>query len=171
MSWIQTYTGKQFFPLRPRVEDIEIRDIAHSLSLQCRFNGHCHMFYSVADHSVRVSRAVPERFALWGLLHDGAEAYLQDLPRPVKRAVQGYRELEEAMLRVVAERFGLTWPMPGEVLEADEVLLVTEARDLMAPPPASWELSATPLVETIEPLSPAEAEAAFLARFVELGGG
>ena len=55
MDWIQTYSGKKFYPLDPRPEDIDIRDIAHALSLNCRFNGHCRCFYSVAEHSVGVS--------------------------------------------------------------------------------------------------------------------
>ncbi|MFG0247924.1 MAG: phosphohydrolase, partial [Phycisphaeraceae bacterium JB051] len=80
MSWIQTYTGKAFYPLREDPGIIDIRDIAHALSLQCRFNGHCSDFYSVAQHSVHVSEVVPQAFALWGLLHDAAEAYMSDLP-------------------------------------------------------------------------------------------
>jgi hypothetical protein len=170
MSWIQTFTGKQFFPLKPRPSDIELRDIAHSLSLQCRFNGHCRVFYSVADHSIRVSRAVPAEHAIWGLLHDAAEAYLKDLPRPIKQNVQGYRELEEKMLYMIAQTYGLSWPMPEEVVKADDVLLATEARDLMEPPPAPWGLRSEPLAETIEPMTAREAEEAFLLRYAELTG-
>ena len=61
---IQTYTGKRFTPDDPRPEDLDIRDFAHSLSLLCRYNGHCQVFYSVADHSVRVSRQCPPEAAL-----------------------------------------------------------------------------------------------------------
>ena len=59
-GWIQTFTGKKFSPLEPRREDIDILDIAHSRSMQCRFNGHCRQFYSVAEHSVRVARILPK---------------------------------------------------------------------------------------------------------------
>jgi len=168
MSWIQTYTGKRFFPLAPEPADLDLRDVAHALSLQCRFNGHCKGFYSVAEHSVRVSRALPEQYALWGLLHDAAEAYLSDLPSPVKRQMPLYQRAEATLLRVVASRFGLAWPMPEPVAQADLRLLATEARDLMAPPPEPWQLEAEPFGEPIEPWAPAEAERAFLARYAEL---
>lgn len=169
MSWIQTYTGKQFFPLEARSADIDIADIAHALSLQCRFNGHCRCFYSVAEHSVRVSRAVPASHARWGLLHDAGEAYLSDLPRPIKLELPAFSAFEGRLLEVVAERFGLPWPMPPEVLDADNRLLVTEARDLMGPPPASWGMERiAPYVEPIEPWSPPTAEQRFLDRFGEL---
>ena len=79
-SWLQTYTGIQFWPLDPRPEEIDIQDIAHALSLLCRFNGHCQRFYSVAEHSVHVSTILAPEFGLWGLLHDAAEAYLSDIP-------------------------------------------------------------------------------------------
>ena len=168
MTWIQTYTGKQFFPGDPRRSDIDIVDIAHALSQQCRFNGHCLRFYSVAEHSVRVSLALPTDLALWGLLHDAAEAYVADLPRPVKARFPAFRDLEDRLLRRVVEKFGLPWPMPKAVHEADTILLATEARDLMAPPPAPWNLGAEPLVEVIEPWSQENAKAAFLAKFEEL---
>jgi len=171
MSWIQTYTGKQFWPLTPRVEDVDVRDIAHSLSLQCRFNGHCRMFYSVAEHSVRVSRAVSPSMAPWGLLHDAAEAYLTDLPRPVKATLTGFQDLEESVLEVIARAFGLPWPMPEAVRAADDALLATEARDLMAPPPCSWQLPAEPLAERIVPVSAERAEELFLGRHRELWAG
>lgn len=168
MSWIQTFTGKQFFPLSPSLETIDVRDIAHSLSLQCRYNGHCRVFYSVADHSLRVARIVSPDHALWGLLHDAAEAYLTDLPRPIKLAVVGYDRLEDAVLQVIARRFELGWPMPEEVRRADDVMLATEMRDLLGPPPEPWPLSAAPREESVVPLSPREAEHAFLERYREL---
>lgn len=168
MSWIQTYSARPFYPVNPRPDDVYIEDIAHSLSLQCRFNGHCHHFYSVAEHSVRVADILPVDLQLWGLLHDAAEAYVSDLPRPIKVHLPEYQRAEEVVLCAVAEKFGLSWPMPERVREADDRLLVTEARDLMGPPPQSWGLSAEPLPETIEPRTPAQAEALFLKRFEEL---
>jgi hypothetical protein len=170
MSWIQTYVGKQFWPLAPRAEDLDIRDIAHSLSLQCRFNGHCRVFYSVAEHSVRVAAQLPDELALWGLLHDAAEAYLGDLTRPLRRQVEArwFNEAEDRLLKVIAATFGLTWPMPPSVRAADDVLLVTEARDLMVEPPTSWSIEAEPLPERIEPRAPAAAEALFLERYEAL---
>jgi hypothetical protein len=169
MSWIQTYGGRQFWPLAPRSEDLDLGDIAHSLALQCRFNGHCRVFYSVAEHSVRVSRELAGELRLWGLLHDAAEAYVCDLPRPLKQTAPEFRAAEDRLLELVAVRFGLPWPLPAEVHEADERLLATEQRDLMAPPPAPWGLRAAPLAERIEPWTAEVAEARFLARFDELG--
>jgi len=169
-GWIQTHGGRQFWPLAPRADDIDIGDIAHSLSLLCRFNGHCREFYSVAEHSLRVSRLCAPEQALWGLLHDAAEAYFGDIPRPVKAQFPAVADMEERLLRAVAERFALPWPPPAAVREADERLLATEARDLMGAPPADWRLVAAPLAERIVPLAPRAAEAAFLARFHDLKG-
>ena len=165
---IQTYTGKQFSPDTPRPEDLDIRDIAHSLSLLCRYNGHCQVFYSVADHSVRVSRQCPPEAALWGLLHDLGEAYLGDMPRPIKAFFPDYATFEDRLLKVAAGVFGLGWPMPPEVRAADDLLLVTEMRDLMVPMPDVSELGLEPLPERVVPLSPLEAERAYLARYEEL---
>lgn len=170
MPWIQTFTGKQFFPLAPRPDDLDIRDIAHSLAMQCRFNGHCTQFYSVAQHSVLVSRILPVDLALWGLLHDAAEAYLSDLPRPVKMQMPSFVQAEEQLLEIIAARYGLQCPMPQPVKEADDILLATELRDLMAPVPHPWRIEARPLAERIEPVAWNRAESLFLARFAELGG-
>ncbi len=170
-SWIQTFTGKQFFPLNPRPEDLDIRDIAHALSLQCRFNGHCLHFYSVAEHSVRVCEWLPAELSLWGLLHDAAEAYLGDVVRPLKAQLTSYNKIEQQLLRVVADRFGLCWPMPDEVAVADTRLLAAEARDIMAPPPAPWDLlGLEPLPMPIDPWPAAEAERRFIERFEALWG-
>jgi hypothetical protein len=168
MSWIQTFTGRRFVPRDPRPEDFDIRDVAHSLSLLCRFNGHCRQFYSVAEHSVRVSRVCPPEAALWGLLHDLGEAYIGDLPRPIKPMFPAFEEVETRLLRTAAVAFDLPWPMPAAVRRADDVLLATEARDLMSEPPEPWGHREAPLPGRITPLGPTEAELAFLDRFEEL---
>ena len=168
MSWIQTFTGRQFRPQEPAVEDFDIRDVAHALSMLCRFNGHCRQFYSVADHSVRVCDICPPEARLWGLLHDLGEAYIGDLPRPIKPLFPEFERIEDNLLQQAARAFGLGWPMPAAVRTADDILLATEARDLMEEPPASWGLTQGPLVERIEPLDPASAEQAFLERFERL---
>lgn len=168
MDWIQTFSGRIFRPRDPRPGDFDVRDIAHSLSLQCRYNGHCDRFYSVAEHSVRVSAICPPESALWGLLHDLGEAYLGDMPRPVKASFPEFEAAEETLLRTACQAFGLSWPMPPEVKRADDILLATEVRDLMAPSPRPWNLKEQPLSEPIVPLSPDRAEDAFLKRFQEL---
>ena len=170
-NWIQTFTGKRFAPSAPQPELFDIRDIAHSLSMLCRYNGHCQQFYSVADHSVRVSLACPPGAAMWGLLHDLGEAYLGDMPRPIKIFFPDYADFEDRLLRAAAEAFELPWPMPPEVRRADDTLLLTEMRDLMVPVPDARVVGVEPLDETVVPLSQAEAEQAFLGRYEELRGG
>lgn len=167
-DWIQTFTGIIFWPLDPRPEEIRIEDIAHALSMQCRFGGHCKTFYSVAEHSVRVSRELPQPLRLWGLLHDAAEAYLIDLPRPLKRFSEMgrlYLEIEDRLMVTVCERFGLPLSQPPEVKRMDTRLLVTEKRDLMTVEPKPWEDTEEPLRDIIKPWMPWFAEDEFLRVF------
>ena len=161
-GWIQTYTGRRIDPLDPDPDALVIEDVAHALSQLCRFNGHCRVFYSVAEHSVRVARAGAAEHALWGLMHDASEAYLADVPRPLKRRLPDYEVVEERFMRVVAARFGLSWPMPDAVKHLDTVLLATEARDLMGTDATRWGIALAPLAEVITPWSAPEAERAFL---------
>lgn len=170
--WIQTYTGRRFSPTNPITEAIVIEDIAHPLSMQCRFSGHVKQFYSVAQHSVLVSYICDKADALWGLLHDGSEAYLVDIPRPIKRSgkFDNYLEFEDIMQGAICNRFNLPKDMPASVKVADDLLLATEARDLMSPLHPEWTNMVEPLPFKIVPLPPAEAKALFLARFAELTG-
>jgi uncharacterized protein len=170
-DWMQTYTGYQFWPADPRAEEIHLADIAHSLANQCRFAGHCLKFYSVAQHSIIVSRIVPPEDAAWGLLHDATEAYLVDLPRPVKRYSKlgdEYRQLEGCLMTAICERFALPPEEPDSVKLSDDIVLMTEKRDLM-PGLFKWREVATPLPEEITPMAPEEAEIAFLDRALEIG--
>lgn len=173
-DWIQTYTGLVMYPLDARPAEICIEDIAHALSNLCRFTGHCRTFYSVAEHSVRVSHIVPEVDALWGLLHDATEAYLADMSRPMKRYAEfgiPYRAAEERLMAVIAARFGLKGSMPESVKRADTVLLMTEKRDLMYGCNKPWEDTAEPLAETIVANDSTEAELWFLEQFAILPRG
>lgn len=168
--WIQTYTGAAFWPLEPEGCQVRIEDIAHALSLTCRFNGHTRQFYSVAQHSVLVAELLPEPLRLYGLLHDASEAYLHDIVRPLKQAFhvdgRAYADVEDRILSVVLAEFGLTMPIPPEVFEADNRLLVTEQRDLMAPCEAEWHrIDADPLPERILPVDSVSAERLFLDVF------
>ena len=172
-DWIQTFRGRQFWPLAPRAGEVFLDDIAHHLAHQCRFTGAVRVFYSVAQHSVLVSLQAPVGAdPLWGLLHDAAEAYLVDVARPVKHspAFATYREAEARLMGVICDRFGLPQEEPAWVKLADNALLMTERRDLMAPPPRPWSPGPAPLADLIEPWSPYLAEARFLARFAELNG-
>jgi 5'-deoxynucleotidase YfbR-like HD superfamily hydrolase len=172
-DWIQTFTGLVMYPLDPRPEEICIEDIAHALSNLCRFTGHCSEFYSVAEHSVRVSYACDPTDALWGLLHDAPEAYLADMSRPVKRYSPfgaTYQKIENALMEVIAEKFGLRpgYLAPSSVKRADTVLLMTEKRDLMHGCNKAWETPAEPLEAIIRPRYPYDARQMFLKRFREL---
>jgi 5'-deoxynucleotidase YfbR-like HD superfamily hydrolase len=169
-DWMQTYSGLTFFPLDPQPEDISIKDIAHSLSMQCRFAGHLKKFYSVAEHCVRVSYICPPELALWGLLHDASEAFLIDLPRPVKylKDLAGYKRVEKKVMKVIAQKFGLSMPEPPEIKAADVRLLITEQRDLLGRQTKPWRDMAEPLPGTIHPWSHKKAEARFNERFKEL---
>ena len=166
---LRTYTGKLVKPLALEAQHIDILDVAHGLSNLCRFNGHCRQFYSVAEHSVRVSNILPSHLQLWGLLHDAAEAYLVDLPRAVKTSRglgELYRMAENRAMQTLVARFGLEWPEPPEVKTADRVLLATEIRDLLsvgASTPDCEMPSALP--ERIEPWIPVVAREKFLLQY------
>lgn len=170
-DWGSTFTGKKFWPVDPRPEDIDIVDIAHALSNLCRFGGHCREFYSVAQHSVLLSYICEPKDALWGLLHDASEAYVVDIPRPLKYSpgMEGYKVIEKRMMRAVCEAFGLSYDSPESVNIADEVLIATEARDLMPEHNVKeWTFTHPALEEQIIPWSPSESKQKFLDRFYEL---
>ena len=174
---LQTFTGRQVAPLRPVAADIVIEDIAHALSLLCRFGGHVRTFYSVAQHAVLASRIVPEADALWALLHDASEAYLVDLPTPVKRlaACDGYRLVEAQLQRTIYQAFGLAGNEPESVGVADRALVVAEAEALLHAG-AAWctadvRAEAAALAARVVPVASDVAERAFLKRFRQLTGG
>jgi hypothetical protein len=164
-SAIRTYTGILFDFEEPEASPICIEDIAHSLSLLCRFAGHCKEFYSVAEHSVRVSYACPEEHALWGLMHDASEAYCVDVPRPLKHMpnMEPYRTHEKRVMKAICGWFNMNPVEPLEVKAADMILLVTEQRDLLKNSIPDFNIK--PLPTIIEPWCPQKAEWIFLKRF------
>lgn len=192
MTSIRTHSGGTFDLANPRPEDVCIDDIAHALSMLCRFTGHCRSFYSVAQHSVLVCDRVKElggdlTAQRWALLHDAAEAYVGDWSSPLKRAIRELPEewlddpgsrriarivvsdvfdIDKAVDLAIAYRFGLPPEHPPIVKEADLDLLATEQRDLMngsGPKPRA-------LPGAIAPWSPERARGRFLWRFEELFG-
>lgn len=180
---ILTYTGRTIYPLDPRSEEIDLHDIAHALANICRYTGHVESYYSVAEHSVRVSELCEERvarpyspdtyqMALEGLMHDASEAYLGDVARPIKQASyvgKLYGKAEDRLMEIIAEKYGTTWPIPDVVAWADNVLLRTEQRDLMPYPNELYTLEQYEMLpNTISPWSPEEAEIEFLDRYHEL---
>lgn len=169
-SWMLTFTGRDFFPLNPRIEDIDPVDIAHALSLICRFGGHVRDFYSVAEHCVVMSFAVAPQNALWALLHDATEAYVGDMVRPLKQAMPEYCAVEDNLMRVICDRFGLSDQCPAEVKLADTRILHDERNAFMTKSPKPWSSleNVIPLGVDIEGWDPKTAEKYYLNRLSEL---
>jgi len=162
-AWITTYTGKRFHFLDPQPEEIDIIDIAHHLSLLCRFTGACREFYSVAEHSIRVADILPRELKLAGLLHDAAESYTNDISRPVKYSHK--LEETEALISVaIGKKFNVELSHP-KIKEADNIMIATEAKDLMDNMDR-WAELPEPLESKIEPFISAKyVEHLFLLRF------
>lgn len=185
MSKIQTFTGLTFDYLHPQPDTINLNDIAHALALSTRYAGHCSSFYSVGQHSVLCAIMAGKLGAnmdmdgrRWALLHDATEAYMSDLPRPLKDLIPQYRTMEDNLHRVIANKFGLSWPMPKIVKEIDTQMMITEARILLTQPlgPAwtPWNgiesYDYTYAISTLnDPWSPARSERQFLAYATLLG--
>lgn len=174
--YIELISGKKFYFLNPQEEDFVIEDIAHALSNTCRYTGHCSRFYSVAEHSVLVSRLLQTTgLELDGLLHDSAEAYLPDVASPVKQYLPDYNKLEDSLMLVIAKRFGIEYPLHPAVKHCDRVMLSTEAHYLIPSQGKTWDMwgwpESRPKIEAgIRPscVEPKVAKTLFLDRFYEL---
>lgn len=136
-DWMITYTGRRFWPLSPRPEDVDFRDVAHGLSNLCRYGGHVRCFYSVAEHSnllaMHFLEAGREDLARYALLHDAAEAYVGDIIRPLKPELARFKEIEKPIERAVLLAAGLEPEIPPEVHAADGAIIGEEARKLFSP--------------------------------------
>lgn len=172
-AYIGTFTGRKFFLLKPRLTDIDIRDIAHGLSLQCRWTGQCRYHYSIAQHCYYCSFLGPDNEALDRLLHDGSEAYMGDMNRPLKHftaAGPAYRRQEAVIQHLICRKFGISLTEPESVHVADQQLLTAEREQLMRlnfTVSDKWEtLLAAPV--KITRWSSEKAERMFLKRFNEL---
>ena len=168
--YIELASGNKWYVAQPGPEDARIEDIAAALSKLCRFGGHSSEFYSVAQHSVLCAieawraEKTPEQI-LNVLMHDASEAYLVDVPRPVKLMLPEYKTLEFRTEEALALAFNLTYPHPRYVKEIDNRMLNTEQKYLM---PEGHE----PYLPDVEPYdlapgamlgwTPQKAESAFL---------
>lgn len=172
-GWVQTYTGKKFFPLQPNVEAIDLEDIAHALSMSCRFTGHTKFHYSIAQHSVLVSYLAGAEHAFAGLLHDASEAYLSDISSPIKRSsvFVEYKEIEKVLQSAIYTKFGLPVDEHPSVKKADVTALCIEANSLFNQKHKDWVMPTSFPSVTIQKLTPEEAKEQFLKRFNELTHG
>ena len=165
-------SGKFYSYLNPETNDWTIEDIALSLSNLCRYSGQVQKFYSIAQHSYLVSYAVDQAYALDGLLHDGIEAFMVDIPTPLKVLLPDYKALEKQHEAELFKRFGLEFPMNLAVHKADRELLCAEVRDMKAPN-AHWDFCATDVshIPHIDPWTPYMARKMFLKRYYQLTKG
>ncbi|MGH8433687.1 MAG: phosphohydrolase [Pseudomonas sp.] len=172
MTWILTRSGKAMDLFAPTAVMIDPSDIAHSLGMQCRFNGHTTSFYSVAQHCCIVADLVPAEMQLPALLHDATEAYVGDLVRPLKQheSLAAYSEIEYGIWIAICDRFDIDYSLPKAVHRADLVALATERRDLMPTHPAEWEClqGIDPMPATIWPQTPGEASIHYFNRLLQL---
>lgn len=180
MSFIITRSGLKFDLAKPSADMISTADIAHSLSMQCRFNGHTSEFYSVAQHCCLVADLAPAEDQLAALLHDATEAYVGDLVRPLKEGMREfyechslvslYDEVERKVWWAICRRFGLDTELPPSVKHADLVALATEKRDLMPSHPEPWPCLAgiEPNAEAIKAQSPSTAAILYHNRLLQL---
>lgn len=158
MTEIMTRSGRMVNVLDIKPVDICIEDIAWALAHQCRFNGHTRWFYSVAEHSIEVSRMCDN--AKWGLLHDAAEAYIGDMVSPLKRFIPSFSRIENQILESVAIAYGLTpvASIPADVISADHEMVEVELECLVRNPRAS----------SFECAPPEKAYSNFMERYHEL---
>lgn len=174
-DWFQTASGKRFWAFDPHVDDLDIMDIAHALSMKCRYGGHTREYFSVAQHSVIVAQIVnswfpaERRLILTALMHDAAEAYSADVVRPIKRRIPQFKEIEERIEAVIAQKFDLIFPFPRSIKEADNMALNTERRDLLTQTDHVWNThDAGILPGRIVPLDWRESKKLFLYLYNQL---
>lgn len=171
-SSITTLSGKFFDILKPEEYEYDIEEIATALSNLCRYTGHVNTFYSVAEHSVLVSRIVPERLALAGLLHDASEAYLGDVSSPLKKLLPEYKRIEDRVQRAISGAFGITEGFDHPEVHAADKRMYWQERQSVANNGVKdtlWhqDLRATRKVEAMG-MSPLMARRMFIKRYREL---
>lgn len=162
-----TYSGRTVDLERPDFSRFEIEDVARPLAYQCRFVGNTRAFYSVAQHCVLASFLAPKGFAYDALMHDCEEAFTGDWPTPWKVRIgrDAIRAAIEPLKQALARRFDFRHPEPHAVKLSDQRALATELRDLCAPHRVNWRDLPPPAPESIVPMQPDEALAAFLDRY------
>jgi len=172
--WLQTYSGLIYNIMSPNLEHISIIDIAHSLSMQCRYNGHTKKFYSVAEHSCilcdfAINHDYPLSSRKWALMHDASETYLGDIIRPFKIILNGYQVYEDITLTAIAKKFELNLPIPNDIQIIDLLILNNERKHLLIPNIFDWGIGEESLSDIkIECWEPSQAKKEFTDRFIKL---
>lgn len=157
---IRTRSGIYVNVFDPKPEMFIIEDIAHALGQIPRYAGHLKHHYSVAQHSIYVSNMVKPKHRLQALMHDASEAFLLDIPSPIKARLDNYKTIEEGLMKVIAQKFGFEWPMDDEVKFADKQMLEME-----------WEiLMLEQGKEQLQEMLPASASIKFLQVFNKITG-
>lgn len=169
---ISVLSGRFFDFLRPEEYEYDIEEIATSLSNTCRYTGHVNRFYSVAEHSVLVSRLVPDSLALTGLLHDASEAFTGDIAKPLKELIgPAFKDIENSIEKAIANHFNLPYPFPPEIKVADKQMYWQERQEVanVGIGDSLWnqDRRATRKVEA-KGMAPHMARRMFLARYREL---
>lgn len=172
-------SGRKYWPMDPRPEEVDIETIAHHLSMKCRWNGATKRFYSIAEHSIYVSQQVPLEDALEALMHDAAEAYITDFIRPLKydpAFSEPYAKIERLNELAIAQCFNLRFPFPPSVKIADDAVTVAEMQQAISRDPDE-EWGTNPFIDVtnvapvaIEFMTPYVARYLFLRRFNHLSG-
>lgn len=175
-AYITTRSGRKFHPLAVESGDVCLEDVAHALSMIPRFAGHPASFYSVAQHSLlveelaRLHGEAEEDLLRACLLHDAHEAYVGDVPSPLKRLIPGWYDFEELVSSSVREALMPDCICWAETKLYDDEALHLEASRLFRPAP-DWVVVPRS-ARRVEPWSPLQQPAAFrrfLNRASELG--
>jgi hypothetical protein len=169
-TWLQTSSNHEVDFAADEWPVLPIEDIANALANTCRFNGHSNTFYSVAEHSVKMSEIVPHELALAALLHDGTEAYVGDVPTPLKRFLGlNIKDLEHKAALAISRGYNVALKdlEHPTIKEFDKKILGDEARALM-PPHQFWEQFPDRLGVLVEGWPPDVARQKFLDRFNQL---
>lgn len=139
-AYIETYTGKTVFFMDPDPSMFDIHDIAHALSNNCRWTGHCKNFISVAEHSYWASTLVDPKYAMEALMHDASEAYLTDVAAPIKPYLTNYYEIEAKIMKALSVQFNFQYPLPKKVKQIDTLLLSEEAYQVVPSQGKQWKM-------------------------------
>ena len=157
-----TFSGGRFWPLDPRPEDISIYDVAHSLAMMCRFNGHCIKFYSIAEHSCHIYDKTSKKNKRWAILHDAPESFVGDMVNPLKKFMPEFRTAEDKIMDLFCEKWGMPKKMPEEVHRLDRAIVRDEIVNMKTH--GDWSIPQEGIGAKIQCWSPERAEEEFLSR-------